>query len=170
MLEISSSPPPHPRDAPQHEEFLQREERSSPGSFAYRWTHLETARQTEFNRVVYRFACTPGAVGAAGSTASPADPVFWVVHGVFEKMLAALRTAPAFAAYNMTWTSSGCAGSAWDDALLFKDLFDGAPAQDGYYTNAELWALLTPGNPNLGYVYDQLTQWGELAWDPWADG
>ena len=96
--------------------------------------------------------------------------MFWVVHGLFEKMLAALRTAPAFAAYNMTWTSSGCAGSAWDDALLFKDLFDGAPAQDGYYTNAELWALLTPGNPNLGYVYDQLTQWGELAWDPWADG
>ena len=118
---------------------------------------------------MYRFACTPGAVGAAGSTASPADPVLWVVHGVFEKMLAALRTAPAFAAYNMTWTSSGCAGSAWDDALLFKDLFDGAPAQAGYYTNAELWALLTPGNPNPG-AWPTSSRQGASCLHPWADG
>ena len=47
-------------------------------SFEYKWLHVEDERQTEFNRVVYRFACTPGAVGAAGSTASPNDPVFWV--------------------------------------------------------------------------------------------
>ena len=82
-----------------------------------------------------------------------------------------LRTSHFSASYNMTWTGSGCTGSKWNDALLFEDLFDNVPPQHGgYYTNAELWSLFTPGNPNLGYVYEQFTEWGELHWDPWAAG
>lgn len=146
----------------------------------YRWLHLaanDTAGQTKFNRMLYEMSCSPGVIGAAGTVASPNDPIFWVVHGIFERAFTVLTTAPRYAdTYNMTWEGAGCGGSLWKDTLPFRNLFDDAEAADdggelstdgtGGYTNKELWDLLAATSEARPYVYDQFTRWGDLDWDP----
>ena len=177
-------------DTYQHEEFLAEVATSSAdhaaeSSYMYRWLHLDandTAAQTRMNRMLYDFSCAPGVVGAAGTTASPNDPIFWTVHGLFERALSVLTSAPRYAQrYNFTWAGAGCGGSEWKDELPFRHLFDVAdddlddggelsPDASGanLITNSELWDILKPGSEARPYIYDQFTTWGELQWDPFS--
>ena len=107
----------------------------------------------------------PGQFGSMGSNAAANDPLFWVIHPLFDKAWHVLRLAPAYARWNMTWDNhvkaSTCDGVGWQSATPFDGLFDGGP--NGSYTNAQIWELFDPLGSHLPYVYDQYTSWGDCT-------
>ena len=162
------------------------------GLFAYEWKHLATCDdQFVFNKWLFTETCSPGVQGNVGSLASPSDPLFNLMHPIFDKMAHVMRLAPQFsdptsAAYiDESWEScdnttdaggrwdGSTYGSAFDDEMPFEDLpFVNAPRATGHnsrYTNRELWGLLNPANGHLPYIYDQFTSIGHCAWDPFGD-
>ena len=127
-------------------------------------------------RLYLKVLNAPGQFGVMGTGAAANDPLFWVMHPLFEKAWQVLRLAPAFEGFNTTWVNklasgSTCNGTGWREETPFSDLFDAGPAGKppaGRYTNEQLWALFDPLGDDLTYVYDQYTSWGDCAWDPWG--
>ena len=157
--------------------FLAPANASAPGArggawdgaldFKYAWRHAcDDGEQTALNMWLLNHTCHVGQTGHATSLGSPNDPLFWVIHPIFDKMLHVLRMSPDLEGqFDMSWVSTGCHGAGWDDALPFKDLFPNTTHM-GYYTNRDLFQLLTPGSPSLPYVYDSFDKWGGCSWDP----
>lgn len=54
------------------------------------------------------------------------DPIFWVLHPMFEKALHLLLLSPEYSsAYDFTWEDSSCYGSGLTDRLPFTGAWDG---------------------------------------------
>lgn len=71
-------------------------------------------------RLMMKIACEPGSIGAMSSSASPSDPIFWVLHPIFEKGLHILLLASQYRdTYDFTWVKEGCYGSGLHDELPF---------------------------------------------------
>lgn len=65
--------------------------------------------------------CEPGAVGAMSGGAAPQDPIFWVLHPMFEKALHILQLSPGYRdTYDMTWVAGACYGSGYADLVPFS--------------------------------------------------
>ena len=171
---------------------LTHDTRLCGGRFSYEWKHLGTCdEQLAFNKWLFLESCSPGVQGNVGSLASPADPLFNLMHPIFDKMAHVMRLAPQYADASSPlhideswascdntsvargrWDTAGTYGSALDDELPFEDLpFIDAPratAHGSRYTNKELWGLLNPANGHLPYIYDQFTSLGKCGWDPFG--
>ena len=134
------------------------------------------ARSRVFSRA--QIVADPGVTGPMGMGAATLDPVFWPMHGMFEKAWQVLRLSEQFASFNLTWNNQGaspsCKGVGWHEATPFarglfgEDLGPGGAHGGAYYTNAELWKLFDPHKDDVPYVYDNFTAWGECDWDPLA--
>ena len=75
-------------------------------------------------RYIVKIGCEPGAVGMMAGGASPMDPLFWVLHPMFEKALHVLWMSPKYRdAYSFAWSDGSCDGSKLNDPLPFT----GAP-------------------------------------------
>jgi len=137
----------------------------------YRWKHLPAADQTRFTRWLVDFASKPGKIGVASAGASPADPLFWLWHPIFDRMLHVLRTNSAFDYYDLKWTcdtsscDTGNSGRHWLDHLPVEGIFINAPS-GVHFTNKAVWNMLDPNRNHLPYVYDDLTAWGGEYWNP----
>ncbi|CAN0399674.1 unnamed protein product, partial [Hapterophycus canaliculatus] len=71
-------------------------------------------------RHVVKIGCEPGAVGTMVGGTSPMDPLFWVLHPLFEKALHVLWMSPQFRdTYNFDWIDGSCVGSKIDDRVPF---------------------------------------------------
>lgn len=71
-----------------------------------------------------KIGCEPGAVGSMCGGASPMDPLFWVVHPIFEKALHVLWMSPRYRdAYSFEWVDGTSNGSRLEDPLPFTGLF-----------------------------------------------
>lgn len=65
--------------------------------------------------------CEPGEIGAMAGGSSPADPIFWVLHPVFEKALHILELSPEYRnKYELTWVNGTCNGSQLYDEVPFS--------------------------------------------------
>lgn len=65
-----------------------------------------------------KLGCEPGTVGYMSGGASPMDPIFWVLHPMFEKALHILWYAPQYRnKYSFEWDGSDCNGSKLGDAI-----------------------------------------------------
>lgn len=81
---------------------------------------LSEDHTTELLRLLAFIGCQPGSIGGMSSGAAPLDPLFWVVHPIFEKSLHVLQLAPQYRdSVNFTWVDSDCTGSAYTDSLPF---------------------------------------------------
>lgn len=71
--------------------------------------------------------CEPGWVGAMSTGASPLDPIFWVLHPMFEKAFHILQLSPGYRdTYDFEWAGSECAGKTggrMDDVLPFTGAY-----------------------------------------------
>lgn len=71
-------------------------------------------------RTLMVVSCEPGSLGAMTSAASPLDPIFWVLHPIFEKGHHVVELSPRYAdRYEFDWVSSTCYGSDITDELPF---------------------------------------------------
>lgn len=78
-------------------------------------------------RQMMAIGCEPGKVGAMSTGAAPLDPIFWVLHSVFEKAQHILQLSPSYRdTYDFTWVDSG----SCDDTLGGK-LYDRYPFTGG---------------------------------------
>ena len=121
----------------------------------------------------------PGVTGPMGMGAATLDPVFWPMHGMFEKAWQVLRLSEQFASFNLTWNNQGaspsCKGVGWHEATPFsrglfgEDLGPGGAHGGAYYTNAELWKLFDPHKDDVELTCTTTSRrWGECDWDPLA--
>jgi hypothetical protein len=135
-----------------------------------KWKHLPPSEQAAFTRWFMTFGSNPGKTAIASSGASPAEPLFWVWHSMFDKMFHVLLEAPQYVEkYDLSWESTsgdsaGC-GAKWEDHFPFHDIFDNAQ-KDVKFTNKQLFTLLNPSNHHLPYIYDDFKTWGLREWDP----
>lgn len=64
--------------------------------------------------------CEPGAIGAMAGGASPSDPIFWVLHPIYEKGLHILELSPSYRdRYDFSWVNGTCDGSSLHDEQPF---------------------------------------------------
>ena len=90
--------------------------------------HITDAQDRELKRLYLRLLREPGNFGVFATGAAANDPLFWVMHPLFEKAWQVLRLAPAYAAWNMTWDNhvkaSTCDGMGWQSTTPFDSLFE----------------------------------------------
>eukprot|EP00611_Tribonema_gayanum_P031302 TRINITY_DN9009_c0_g1_i1.p1 TRINITY_DN9009_c0_g1~~TRINITY_DN9009_c0_g1_i1.p1 ORF type:complete len:500 (+),score=128.10 TRINITY_DN9009_c0_g1_i1:2-1501(+) len=134
--------------------------------FAQNGHLLSDAAYWPFLRALMKLGCTPGSVGAMSTGASPADPIFWVLHGIYDKAMHALTLSPSFSDFDLSWTNETCGGSMEFDEQPFSLLDLGMGTSKDYLTNAELVTIATgDGARALTYVYDGYDSWGTCHWD-----
>lgn len=71
-------------------------------------------------RTMMVIACEPGSVGAMSTGVSPSDPIFWVMHPIFEKGFHVLQLSPEYRdSFDFEWVNGTCRGSNLYDTLPF---------------------------------------------------
>ena len=130
------------------------------------------------NSLLLKTQLFPGTTGLMTSGAAANDPLFWVMHQMFDKALHVLRLSAKYnknptllewdnAAGKMTWTGETPFKSVDFEPYLGEHKPENS---DGFLTNDMLWALLKPDSNSLPYVYDQLSIWGDCAYDAMGHG
>lgn len=131
----------------------------------------------KLNKLMLKTGLFPGAYGDMVSGAAANDPLFWVMHQLFDKATHALRLSPHYNTEKFVWDQDDNDdtqwGEGWNSSTLFK-YTDFEPYvgnhhisdSEGTLTNANLWSLLAPDGESIGYIYDQLTEWGRCHFDP----
>jgi len=144
----------------------------------YSFANLTAAENDELMYHVLMLACHPGKVSQMGTPlAGPNDPLFWPVHGAFERVVDYLRLIDntticddagcSLKRYDWSYgeeddDATGCSqlagpaaghvGTSWLDVLPFEAFLGDATGKQ--YSNQQLWQLFDPMNPRLTYVYD----------------
>ncbi|CAN0323954.1 unnamed protein product [Pylaiella littoralis] len=112
-------------------------------------------------RYMVKIGCEPGSVGYMSTGASPMDPIFWVLHPMFEKALHILWLSPKYSeTFDFEWVDGSCSGSGYTDKLPFTTELLGIGSGKSRLTNERLLELFHPSNAELPYVYEDFTSWG----------
>ena len=135
---------------------------------------MKQTHKTKLDRLILKTILWPGYYSDMMSGAAANDPLFWVMHQVFDKASHALRLSPLYNKGKMDWDNGAYTnGKGWDVDTPFKmKIFEPLIGshhmtnEDGYLTNKALWSLLAPNGPSIGYVYDNLKHWGSCSFDP----
>ncbi|CAM9961289.1 unnamed protein product [Scytosiphon promiscuus] len=119
-------------------------------------------------RYLVKIGCEPGATGYMTTLASPLDPIFHVIHSMFEKALHIIWLSPK---YNrqiaFEWESGMCSGSAYTDELPFTEASLGFGTGRTFMTNERILELMHPKNPAMTYIYEDFAAWGTSGSDTW---
>ncbi|CAN0307687.1 unnamed protein product [Ectocarpus sp. 6 AP-2014] len=137
------------------------EEAAYPYGFIQDGRRMSDEHAMFLMRTLVKIGCEPGAVGTMSSTASPVDPLFWVLHPLFDKAMHILLLSPKYDEYTMEWVDGECPGSGYTDELPITERSLGLGPGTDYLTNQQLLELLYPSNPALPYVYTDLPRWGD---------
>jgi hypothetical protein len=119
---------------------------------AVRFVNLAAGENAEAWRAVLRLACRPGLLGTMATDAASNDPVFWPLHLLYDRSLAAMRLAGTLAS---DWEddTAACPGANPSDTLPFTS-FTSDDDEGEYLTNEELYDFFDPTNDDLPYIYD----------------
>jgi hypothetical protein len=131
---------------------------------------IDNIKLRALNVLLMKTTLFPGTFGIMTSGAAANDPLFWVMHQLFDKALHALRLSPRFNKNGFKWNNKDgyitWIGETPFTRLDFEPyLADHVKHQDPL-KNKELWALLAPDSETVYYVYDQMTNWGGCEYDP----
>ncbi|CAM9998005.1 unnamed protein product, partial [Ectocarpus fasciculatus] len=122
-------------------------------------------------RYLVKIGCEPGAVGSMTTLASPLDPLFYMLHSMFEKALHIVWLSPKYRdSFSMDWADGPCPGSGYTDELPFTEAVLGLGDGTAFMTNERLLELLHPSNPAVPYIYEDFAKWGTSdleQWDPY---
>lgn len=145
-----------------------------------KWSFLDnegTALSREQNlkllRLILKETAFLGKYSTFNTGAAPNDPLFWVMHQIFDRVGHVLRMSPRYNTKDLSWTPSrGSNGVGWYNTTPFDYLvFDGFLNDTDKMTNKDMWEMLDPLGDHLNYVYDDLTTWGSCEdWDPMSPG
>lgn len=146
------------------------------GSLAESWRFLDdegrvltTEQNVMLQRLMLKETAFLGKYSTFNSGASPNDPLFWVMHQMFDRLTHVLRTSPRYMNKKLHWTPRNESdGTGWYSKTPFDySIFDGFMNNSQKMTNKAMWKLLKPDGDSLNYVYDDLVTWGDCDnWDP----
>jgi hypothetical protein len=126
-------------------------------------TNDEEASETLVPWLV-QYSCSPGIMTQfTASSSSTNDPIFSVVHNLFERFFHLYRVSAEFSDFDWSWTDdSSCYGRSWNDTLPFYG-FDIGP--DSFsptepYTNEVLFSIFDPNREELPYIFEDV----DLSW------
>jgi hypothetical protein len=125
------------------------------------------------NTLVLTTVLFQGQFGVMMSGAAPSDPLFWVMHPLFDKAVHSLRMSSKYNSEGFVWNNMKNE-MKWEEKTPFTRLdfepYLGADIEtkDKYLKNNELWELLDPTKETTYYIYDQFTSWGECEFDPFG--
>mmetsp|Transcript_104779 Transcript_104779/g.302296 ORF Transcript_104779/g.302296 Transcript_104779/m.302296 type:complete len:321 (-) Transcript_104779:205-1167(-) len=143
------------------------------GKYIPKGDDLTDEDKIALNRLLLKTNLFFGVSGPMATGAASNDPIFWVMHQIFDKMAQSLRLSPNYNRGNLTWNNhgNGLDGENWEGTTPFSpDIFSnlGTNLYPGteLLTNKQLWALLKPDGTDLPYVYDQFLHWGHCDFDP----
>ena len=155
-----------------------RENRYSEVLGGYAPTGLSRKQVSKLNKLVLKTALFPGTFGKHFGGAASNDPLFWVMHQMFDKMYHGLRLSPKYNKKPFIWNNENqvSEGMGWTDETPFKFAdFEpwlgphhkiSSPGSRDSLSNEDLWTLLKPDGDILPYMYDQLSSWGKCSFDP----
>ena len=133
-----------------------------------------SALSLEAQEGLVRAICTSGAVmGENEESASPADPVFWVLHPTVERLWQnkKLSSTPF---ENESWPSTGtslygddCPGHREFDTVAFVNLIPGNTVP---FTLGEVMTVMDPRSGTLPYIYEDLSWRGQCEAAGYAFG
>lgn len=111
-----------------------------------------------------KYACSPGIMTQfTSSSSSTNDPIFSIVHNLFERFFHLYRLSPSFSSFDWSWTNDhSCYGRSWNDTLPFYN-FDIGPdsfSADQPYTNEVLFNIFDPSREALPYIFEDV----DLSW------
>merc|ERR1711988_533921 len=135
-----------------YKKFMEIQE-TNDGGCDYKFANMTSDENREFFVFLLRYACNPGKMGAMSTGAAAADPLFWPIHPLFDRLWAFVRLDEAYSGFNHTWVDDdSCQGRSADDVMPWKDLLDEGTGK--FYTNADLYELFDPTSEKLTYVYE----------------
>ena len=137
--------------------------------------NVDVTSLVKLNRLIAKTLLWPGVYGDMASGAASTDPLFWVMHQMFDKAMHALRLSPRYNEGAFTWDQDDdTMGRGWTSETPFKvhdfevylDAHHHIGDSDERLTNEMLWSLLDPNGRTIPYVYDNLLHWGNCKFDP----
>ncbi|CAM9857648.1 unnamed protein product [Choristocarpus tenellus] len=95
------------------------------------------------------------------------DPIFWVLHPIYEKALHVLMLSPHYReAYDFTWVNKTCKGSSLHDDQPFTERMLGLGPGTNLLNNEDLIQMFHPSSIKVPYMYGNFNQWGTCQdWD-----
>jgi hypothetical protein len=137
--------------------------------------NVEEDQLAKLNKLIAKTILWPGVYGDMASGAASTDPLFWVMHQIFDKAAHALRLSPRYNEGPFTWDQDDDTdGRGWTSETPFKvqdfeaylDPHHHIGDSDESLTNEMLWSLLEPNGRAIPYVYDNFMHWGNCKFDP----
>jgi hypothetical protein len=143
----------------------------------YYWKGKTQKQNTIISKLMLQTAAISPPWGVFNSGAATSDPLFFVLHQVFDRILHLIRTSPIYKDLNFYWyPQTDSHGEGWFSETPFNSqLFE--PYLGAHFVNTEtkdttalinnkeLWEFLKPDTVTLPYVYDELKYFGECILD-----
>mmetsp|Transcript_30581 Transcript_30581/g.39422 ORF Transcript_30581/g.39422 Transcript_30581/m.39422 type:complete len:661 (+) Transcript_30581:40-2022(+) len=136
---------------------------------------MDNTKLDLLNRLMLKTILFQGSYGIMMTGAAPTDPLFWVMHPIFDKATHALRLSPRYSGDGFVWNNMK-GFEKFESMTPFTRLdFEpylgaGTKTKGPFLKNSELWEILHPASESIYYIYDQFTEWGNTAFDPFATG
>eukprot|EP00615_Pteridomonas_danica_P014324 CAMPEP_0114405290 /NCGR_PEP_ID=MMETSP0102-20121206/20215_1 /TAXON_ID=38822 ORGANISM="Pteridomonas danica, Strain PT" /NCGR_SAMPLE_ID=MMETSP0102 /ASSEMBLY_ACC=CAM_ASM_000212 /LENGTH=291 /DNA_ID=CAMNT_0001570451 /DNA_START=405 /DNA_END=1280 /DNA_ORIENTATION=+ len=136
---------------------------------------MDNTKLDLLNRLILKTVLFQGSYGIMMTGAAPTDPLFWVMHPIFDKATHALRLSPRYSGDGFVWNNMK-GFEKFESMTPFTRLdFEpylgaGTKTKGPFLKNSELWEILHPASESIYYIYDQFTEWGNTAFDPFATG
>jgi hypothetical protein len=135
---------------------------------------MDNEKIDKLNTLLLKTILFPGDYGVMMTGAAPNDPMFWVMHPLFDKVLHSLRLSSRYNSEGFEWNNIK-GDEKWEGMTPFKRLdFEpylgaGTKTKGEYLKNSELWNVLHPSSEAVYYIYDQFTEWGDCDFDPFEE-
>mmetsp|Transcript_30571 Transcript_30571/g.39395 ORF Transcript_30571/g.39395 Transcript_30571/m.39395 type:complete len:278 (+) Transcript_30571:2-835(+) len=134
---------------------------------------MDNAKLDLLNKLMLKTILFQGSYGIMMSGAATADPIFWVMHALFDKATHALRLSSRYNTGGFTWNNVAgmetYRGATPFTRLDFEPYLGSSIKTKGEYLhNDELWELIHPTSEAVYHIYDQFTEWGNVNFDPFA--
>lgn len=139
----------------------------------FQWKDLTKEQNYEFNKLLLKTVVGTYHFGSFDGASSSLDPLFFLIHSIFDRATHLMRLSPSYNKGNFEWRPLNSAyGEGWlsktpFDANLFEPyLGDHLFNKEGKLeklTNKQIWAGLKPDGLSSPYVYDELRHFGSCV-------
>jgi hypothetical protein len=131
---------------------------------------IDSVKLDLLNSLMLKTIFFPGNYGIMRTGAASNDPLFWVMHPIFDKAMHAMRLSPKYNSEGFEWNNVK-GDIKWEGMTPFTRLdFEpylgaGSKTKGKYLKNSELWEIIHPTSEATYYIYDQMTNWGACEYD-----
>jgi len=136
---------------------------------------MDNTKLDLLNRLILKTVLFQGSYGIMMTGAAPTDPLFWVMHPIFDKATHVLRLSSRYNTQSFVWNNikgfekyNEMTPFTYVDFKPYLDTSKYETTKGKYLKNSELWEIIHPSSEAVYYIYDQFTEWGNVNFDPFS--